>query len=70
MHRLNRRIESLGMHRNISYRIALNYVLEENFHPLKAHVTISFFVFLVIRTLLMKISVGFKFYKIHLDMTL
>lgn len=40
MHRLIRRIESLGMHRNFSYRIALHYVLEENFHPLKTHVTI------------------------------
>jgi hypothetical protein len=37
------RLKSLEMHRNISYRIALHYVSNENFHTLKPHVAIPLF---------------------------
>jgi hypothetical protein len=58
-------LELLEMHIIFSYKIALHYVLDENFHTLKSHVTIPSF-FLVVSK---RIPEGFKFYRIQLNMT-
>jgi hypothetical protein len=53
------RLESLGMYGNFSYMIALHYIWENLFHPLKPHVTTPLF-FLAVKTPLEEIFCRFE----------